>query len=88
MVKKKKGKETEERSGKAEETIMVKRGGRTKKAEMDKLMEVLERMVESMERIADGVESLVEGQERLIVEQVGIGGVNKGDGGEAEDGER
>ena len=65
---KKKGKETEERSGKEIETIVVKRGGKTKKAETDKLMEVLERMAESMERIADRVESLVEGQERLIVE--------------------
>ena len=54
VEKKKKGKETEERSGKVEETIMVKRGGRTKKAETDKLTEVLERMAESMERIADG----------------------------------
>ena len=70
---KNKGKETEERNGKEMEKIVVKRGGKTKKAEMDKLMEVLERMAESMERIADRVESLVEGQERLIVEQRSMG---------------
>ena len=67
VEKKKKGKEAEERSGKGEETIVVKRGGKTKKAEMDKLTEVLERMAESMERIADRVESLVEGQEKVLI---------------------
>ena len=63
----------EERSGKETEVIVVKRGGKTKKVETDKLMEVLERMAESMERIVDGVESLVEGQEKLIEEQRSMG---------------
>ena len=70
----------EERSRKEMETIVVKRGGKTKKVETDKLTEVLERMVELMEQIVDRVESLVEGQERLIVcgaevNGIGIGGV-------------